>query len=55
MRATNGLGARFGKTEMLNLTFRNQVFHRSGNIFYRHIGIDAVLIQQINDVCFEAA
>ncbi|MNU02228.1 hypothetical protein D3C72_2458710 [compost metagenome] len=53
MRATNGLGTRFGKTKMFDLTFRDQILHRSGNIFNGHIGIDAVLIQQIDHVGFK--
>ena len=50
MRAPNRLRARLGQTEMLDLAFRDQFLHRAGNVLDRHIGIDAVLIEQIDHV-----
>src|SRR5262245_6317682 len=44
VRATNRLHSRFRKTEMLNLTFLNQLLHRSRHIFNWHFRINTVLI-----------
>ena len=33
---------------MLDLAFPNQVLHRSGHVFDRHVRIDTVLIEQID-------
>ena len=32
----------------------NQLFHRSRNVFDRHVGVNAVLIEQIDDIGLEA-
>ena len=55
MRTANGLRTRFGQTEMLDLSFCYQVFHRTRNIFNRDIRIDTVLIQQINDISLKTS
>ncbi|SVO34339.1 Uncharacterised protein [Klebsiella pneumoniae] len=38
---------------MFDLTFCDEVFHRSCNIFNRNIWINTVLIQQVNNICFQ--
>jgi hypothetical protein len=48
--ATNRLHSWLRKSEVLYLAFLNQLFHRAGNIFDRHAGIDAVLIKQIDNI-----
>ena len=53
MRATNRLHAGLGQTEVLDLAFANQIADRAGDIFDRHIGIDAVLIEKIDTVGLE--
>ena len=54
VRTTNRLCSCFTKAEVLNLTFLNQVLHRSRDVFDRHVGVDAVLIKQIDNVGLEA-
>ena len=39
---------------MFGLSLLNQVFHRTGNVFDRHVGIDSVLVEQIDDVRSQA-
>src|SRR5436309_2216697 len=53
MRATDCLHACFRKAEVLHLTLLNELLHRSGNVFDRHVRVDAVLIVQIDDVSLE--
>src|SRR4029077_3289912 len=50
MGAAHRLDARLGHAEMLDLAFGDQVADGAGDIFYRHIGIDAMLVQQIDDL-----
>src|ERR1700730_527644 len=54
MCATDGLHSWLRKTEVLDLSFLNHVLHRSRHIFYRHIGIDTMLVEQIDDVAPES-
>ena len=51
--ATDRLHSRFRKAEVLNLAFLDQVFHRPRYIFNRHVRIDAVLIEQVDDIDLE--
>jgi hypothetical protein len=44
------LDACFRKAEVLDLALLNQFFHRAGDIFNRHVWIDAVLIEQIDNI-----
>src|SRR5260221_11679828 len=44
----------FRKSEVLHLALLNQLFHRSRNVFDRHVGIYAVLIEQVDDIGLEA-
>jgi hypothetical protein len=50
MRATDRLHARLGKSEVLDLAFQNQVLHRARHVLDRHARVDAVLVEQIDDV-----
>src|SRR5688572_27610789 len=47
MSATDSLYARFGKSPMQNLSLIHQVFDCSGDVFDRHLRIDAVLIEKV--------
>ena len=49
MRPPDGLHARLGKSEVLDLAFADQVLDRTGDIFDRHVRVDAMLIEQIDD------
>ena len=48
--AADRLHARLGQAEVLHLAFANQLLDRAGDIFDRHVGVDAVLIEQIDGV-----
>src|ERR1700720_318682 len=50
VRATDRLYSCFRKSEALNLSFLNQVLHRAGHVFDRHVRIDAMLIEEIDVV-----
>ena len=52
--ATNRLWCCFGHPEVFHLALLNQLFHGSGNVFDGHVGVDAVLIEQIDDIGLEA-
>ena len=51
--ATDGLHACFGKAEVLDLAFLNQVLHRSGYVFDGHVRVNAMLIEQVDDIHLE--
>jgi hypothetical protein len=44
MGATDIRDARFRETEMQHLARLNEVFDRSGNVFHRHLRVNAVLV-----------
>ena len=46
--ATDRLHACFGKAEVLHLPLLNQFLHRAGDIFDRHVRVNAVLIEQVD-------
>ena len=48
--ATNRLWAGFRKAEMLHLAFPDQILHRSRYIFDGDVGVNAVLIEQVDDI-----
>ena len=48
VRAANRLNASFGKAKVFNLPFGDEVFNGSGNVFNRHVGVDTVLIEEID-------
>src|SRR5829696_5589789 len=54
MGAPDRLHACFGKAEVLDLAFLDQLLHRAGNVFDRHARIDAVLIEEIDAVGLQA-
>jgi len=39
---------------VLHLALLNQLFHRSRNVFDRHVGVNPVLIEQVDDIGLEA-
>ena len=45
----------FGKAEVPDLALRDQVPDRAGDLFYRHVGIDSVLVEQIDRLDAEAS
>ena len=53
VRAADRLHACFGQAEVLDLAFLDQVLHRAGHVFDRHVRIDAVLIEQIDALDLE--
>jgi hypothetical protein len=50
MRAADRLRTRFGKAEVPDLSFLDELLHRGGDAFDGHLGIDAVLIVEIDVV-----
>src|SRR5260370_35507398 len=52
--ATDGLHAGFREPEVLHLALLDEVFHGSGAVFDRHVGIYAVLVEQIDNIGLEA-
>ena len=52
--ATDGLHAGFRESEVLHLALLDQVLHGSGDVFDRHVRIDTVLIEQVDDIGPEA-
>ena len=54
MGAADCLDAWLGKAEMLNFAFRDQLLHRARDILNRNRGVDAMLIQHVNDLSLEA-
>ena len=53
MGATNRLHAGFGQTEMLDFAFANQIADRAGDVFDRHVRIDAMLVEEVDAVGLE--
>jgi hypothetical protein len=53
MGATDRLHSRFGKAEVLHLALLDQLLHRARHIFDGHVGIDAMLIEQVDDIDLE--
>ena len=48
--ATDRLRSRLGKAEVFDLTFLDQLLHRSRHVLDRHVRVDAVLIEEIDDI-----
>ena len=42
--------ARFGQAEMLDLALPDQVLHGARDVFDRNVRVDAVLIEQVDDI-----
>src|ERR1019366_7995423 len=53
MCATDRLHSCFGKAEVLDLAFLKQVLHRSSYVFDRHVRVNPMLIEQVDDVNLE--
>src|ERR1035438_9363692 len=51
--AADGLHSCFGKAEVLHLALLNQILHRSRYVFDRHVQVNTVLVEQIDDICLE--
>src|ERR1700722_1799081 len=51
--ATDRLRSCFRKAEVLNLTLLNELLHRSGHFFDRHVQIDTMLVKQIDRIHLE--
>ena len=54
MRPANHLRPCFRQAEVLDLALLNQFLHRAGHIFDGHLGVNAVLIEQIDRVDAES-
>jgi hypothetical protein len=54
MRATDRLHSSLRKAKVLYLARLNQILHRSGHVFDRHVRVNTVLIEQINDISPES-
>ena len=50
VRATNCFYPGFRKAEVLHFALLNQFLHRSRHIFDGHVGVNAVLIEKIDDI-----
>ena len=48
--AANGIYARLGKSEVLDLTGLDQFLHRARHVFDGHVRIDAVLVVEVDHV-----
>ena len=51
--ATDRLRSRFRKAEVLDLTLLDQVLHSAGDVFDRHVRVNPVLIEQVDDIDLE--
>ena len=54
MRDGFGRHSWFRKAEMLHLTLVDQVFHGSCDVFDRHVRVNTVLVEQIDDIGLES-
>ena len=53
MGATNRFCACLRKSEVLDLALLNQILHRSGDVFNRHVRVDPMLVEQIDHIGLE--
>ena len=54
MGPADRLRAWLGKAEVLNFAFPNQILDRSCHVFDRHVRVNAMLIEQIDDIGVQA-
>ena len=54
VRAADRLRPGFGQAEVPDFALRDQVRDRAGDLFYRHVGIDSVLVEQVDRLDAEA-
>jgi hypothetical protein len=52
--AADGLGAGFGEAEVPDLAGGDEVFDGSGDVFDGDVGVDAVLVEEVDGVDVEA-
>jgi hypothetical protein len=50
VRAADRLRARLGEAEMPHLAFADQVLDRARHVLDRHVGVDPMLVEQIDHV-----
>ena len=50
VRPADGLRGRLGQAEVAHLPLRDQVLHRARHLLDRHVGVHAVLVEEINGV-----
>src|SRR5450830_506401 len=50
MGPANRLGPGLGQAEVAHLALGDQLFHGAGHVLHRHLGIDPVLVEQVNAV-----
>src|SRR5579872_6221175 len=53
MRSADGLRSCFGEAKMLHLALFNQFLYCPGNVLNRHLWIDTVLVEKVDDVRFK--
>ena len=49
MRAADRLHAGLGEAEVLDLALGDQLLDRAGDLFDRHVRVDAVLVEEVDD------
>ena len=54
MSAADGFGAGFGEAEVFDLAFGDEVLHCACHVFDGHVGVNAMLVEQVDDVGVEA-
>ena len=54
VRAMNRSGAGLREPEVLDLAFSNEVLHCAGHLLDRHVGVDPVLVKEIDPIGPEA-
>src|SRR6266571_6673259 len=54
MRATYRVRARLRQAEVLDLAFADELLHGTGDVLDRHIGVDAVLVEEVDALGLEA-
>ena len=52
--AANGFHAGFGEAEVLDFALLDEFLHGSGDVFDGDVGIDAVLVEEIDGIDLEA-
>src|SRR5439155_19849953 len=50
MRSPDGFRTRLGESEVQHLSFSDQILYRRSDLFDQHLGIDPVLVKEINAV-----
>ena len=53
MRAMDSLSTGLQEPIMVDLPFRDQIFQGTGDFLDRHLGIDPMLVEQVDSIGFE--